>query len=52
MKHEKCIFVPRCEYSGTKNFDVIMQKQNLVVQIIIGHKVLDYFQIKRRRGKK
>ena len=32
MKHEKCIFVPRYGFSRTKNFDVIMQKENLVVQ--------------------
>ena len=40
MRHGKCIFVPRGEYSRmrTFNLDLIMQKNSRVIQMIIAHK--------------
>ena len=40
VKHGKCIFVPKCDFSRMriKNLNLMMQKCSRVVQMIIAHK--------------
>ena len=54
VKHEKCMFVSRGLYSRmrTINLDLIMQKCNRVIQMIIAHISFHIIYILKRREPK